>query len=243
MPKLAIVIPMYNEERGVERCVRAVCKVLSEKLPESKLFVVNDGSKDKTLSILQKLSEEKLPMQIVSHSPNRGYGGAILAGVRAADAANYEFALFMDSDLTNDPDLIPLFDAKVREDRFDLIKASRYVPGGGMQGVPLKRQIVTIVGNRVASGLFGMGINDCTNGFRAVRLSFLRDVSFTERGFPSIMEEMYWMKRKGARATEIPYTLTSRKVEDGPTKFAYKPSVVLAYLKYAVKAATFPHRS
>ena len=47
-PTLAVIIPMLNEEMNAERCVRAVCAVLQQHLPQSRLFVVNDGSSDGT---------------------------------------------------------------------------------------------------------------------------------------------------------------------------------------------------
>jgi hypothetical protein len=107
----------------------------------------------------------------------------------------------MDSDLTNDPAFIPQFAAKLSEGRWDLVKASRYVPNGGMRGVPARRRAVTIAGNAVARTLFGMGIRDCTNGFRAVRLELISDVTFKETGFPIILEELLILKKRGARAT------------------------------------------
>ncbi len=226
---------MYNEESGAEKCVRAVSQVLQTQLPDVRLYAVNDGSSDKTLSILKRLASEGYPLEVINHEQNKGYGAAILTGARAAHKDGFEFGLFMDSDLTNDPNLIPTFYHRLNEGTVDLIKASRYIQGGGMQGVPFKRQIITILGNKVASSLFQMGINDCTNGFRAVRLSLISDLQFKERGFPSIIEELYYLKLKGARALEIPYILTSRQ-DDRTSKFRYDFNTFYTYFKYAFKA-------
>jgi dolichol-phosphate mannosyltransferase len=233
-PALAVVIPMYDEEDGAERCVRTVTEVLAQRLPSGRLFVVNDGSRDGTRAVLSRLVDEGLPFTFIDLEQNAGYGGALRAGAERADRNGYAYALFMDSDLTNDPALIPSFWALLSTGRYDVVKASRYIRGGGMRGVPAWRQWYTIVGNRIASLLFGMGIRDCTNGFRAVRLSALRGASLRERGFPSILEELLELKRRGARATELPYVLTSR--DDGASKFSYAPRVLWAYLKYALLA-------
>jgi len=235
--KLAVVIPMFNEEMNAERCVRTVTDVLSKKLPAVTLYVVNDGSEDKTAEVLASLTKENLPLKVVTHDINKGYGAALITGGRTAHADGFEYALFMDSDLTNDPELIPKFAEITADGKFDVIKASRYVPGGGMKGVPLYHQAVTIVGNRVASFLFGMGIRDCTNGFRAVRLKLLSGLSFTQNGFPVIAEELYLLKTKKALATEFPYILTSRQKNEGKSKFRYRPRLFYNYLKYALKAA------
>ena len=236
-PTLAVVVPMLNEEANAERCVRAVCATLAERFPESRLYVVDDGSRDATPGILAALAKEGLPLVVVSHAANQGYGRALLTGAAAARAGGFDFALFMDSDLTNDPALIPRFHAAVAAGDCDLVKASRYVPGGGMRGVPLTHRVVTGLANRLASRLFAMGVRDCTNGFRAVRLALLSELPLREPGFPAILEELYLLKKAGARAKEIPYILTSRGPGQGRSRFRYRPALLYRYLKYAVKAA------
>jgi dolichol-phosphate mannosyltransferase len=234
---LAVIIPMYNEERNAERCVRAVCKVITDAVPDARLFVVNDGSKDRTLEILRKLAKEGIPVSIINHELNGGYGSALSSGIRHCHREGYEFGLFMDSDLTNDPGLIPAFAEKLAQGSYDVVKASRYIPNGGMKGVPAYRRGISIAGNQVASRLFGMGIRDCTNGFRAIRLSMVADLELKEKGFPMIMEELYHLKKKGARAGEIPYILTSRSAAEGASSFHYSFDTIYRYLKYAWQAA------
>jgi dolichol-phosphate mannosyltransferase len=141
----------------------------------------------------------------------------------------------MDSDLTNDPRDIPKFVQKM-EEGFDVIKASRYVDGGGMSGVPWRRKVASKIGNMIASPLFGVGIKDCTNGFRAVKLDKLTQMSLTERGFPVLMQELYNSKFLAKTFCEIPVVLTNRKTGQRPTSFSYKPEMFLKYLKFAVKA-------
>ncbi|MBP9837706.1 MAG: glycosyltransferase [Proteobacteria bacterium] len=237
MKQLAIIIPMYNEEDNAEKCVRQVSAVINEKVPGARLFAVNDGSKDNTESILKGLESAELPLSVVTYEQNKGYGGALATGMKEAHARGYEYGLVMDSDLTNDPNLIPKFAEVLSTGQFDVIKASRYIEGGGMQGVEMYRQLFTIYGNIVASLLFNMGIKDCTNGFHAVRLSLLANEDFNERGFPFLLEELYVLKKKGARGAEIPYTLTARQDGEGVSKFSYKPEVLWSYFKYALKAA------
>jgi len=234
---LAVVIPMFNEEMNAERCVRCVSEVLQSKLPDVTLYIVDDGSKDATPRILADLEAKSFPLKVVTHPVNKGYGAALLTGARRALDDGFEYALFMDSDLTNDPELIPTFAALAAEGRYDVIKASRYVKGGGMRGVPLYHRAVTIVGNKIAALLFGMGIHDCTNGFRAVRLRLLSGLNFSQNGFPVIAEELYLLKTRKALATEFPYILTARKKNEGKSKFRYRPQLFYNYLKYAIKAA------
>jgi dolichol-phosphate mannosyltransferase len=234
--RLAVIIPMYNEERMAEACGRAVCAVLRASVPGGRLFVVNDGSRDATGAILERLSREEAPLTYIDHGHNRGYGAALMTGARVAHEAGFTHGLFMDSDLTNNPALIPHFLEVLGQGGYDLVKASRYIPGGGMDGVPYRRQLYSIWGNRVASRLFRMGIKDCTNGFRAVRLSLIHDIAFRENGFPIILEELYHLKRRGAQATEIPYTLTARQQGEGRSKFTVSWNTIWGYFKYALLA-------
>lgn len=234
---------MYNEEMNAEKCIREMSRV-TQKNPGVKLFIVNDGSKDQTAKIVRALkTDTQLEFEFVDNSINGGYGKACLSGAQEAHKAGYEFGVFMDSDLTNDPELISVFVEVIKTGKYDMIKASRYVQGGGMSGVPWNRQLITIVGNWVASLLFNVGVRDCTNGFRAVRLKLMTAISFQETGFPMILEELYNMKKMGARMTEVPYTLTARQEGGGASKFNYSAKVIWSYFRYALLALFVSHSS
>lgn len=230
-----VVIPMYNEERGAENCIRNVCAALAAIPVRNQLLVVNDGSSDGTGSILNRLAPEYPNLTVVHHERNLGYGGALRTGTRKAIEAGYDYALFMDSDLTNDPADIVRFVARMQQG-FDVIKASRYAVGGGMPGVPWKRRAISQAGNAVARVLFGMGLRDCTNGFRAVRTAILARMNLQENGFPIIVEELYQSKFLAHTFCEIPVLLTNRSDEQRPTSFSYKPETLRKYLSFAIKA-------
>jgi glycosyltransferase involved in cell wall biosynthesis len=193
-PSLAIVIPMFNEECGAERCVRAVCAAVHQLPTRAVLIVVDDGSTDATPGILARLRSEGNAFTTVTHERNRGYGEALRTGARSAAADGYDYVLFMDSDLTNDPASLPLFLQKMREG-CDVIKASRYARGGGVVGVPAWKVGISFLGNRIARFLFRLPLTDSTNGFRALRTEIFRRLEITEPGFASIMQEIHQAKR------------------------------------------------
>ena len=115
---------------------------------------------------------------------------------------------------------------------FDLIKASRYVRGGGVDGVPWWRVWISRLGNALASRLYGLPLHDCTNGFRAVKSDLFAALPLHENRFPIIMEELYHAADRGWRVAEIPNRLTNRSGEQRPTSFSYRPSTFYRYLKY-----------
>ena len=235
MQSFCVVIPMFNEEPGAENCVRQVCAALTDLGCGSKLITVNDGSRDRTGEILDRLAPTFPNLMVVHHGKNSGYGAALRTGVATAAKAGFDYTLFMDSDLTNHPSDLPEFVARMRED-YDIIKATRYSGGGGVDGVPFHRYAISFIGNRIARVLFRLPVHDCTNGFRAAKTGILANMQLTENRFPIIMEELYWSKYLARTFAEVPVTLTNRDAALRPTSFTYRPSVFWQYLKYPVRA-------
>ena len=223
---------MFNEERGASRCIREIARTLSSMAHRTSLIVVDDGSSDGTGAVLRDEAQVVSGLDVVTHDANRGYGAALVTGAARAAGRGFEYALFMDSDLTNDPRDIPRFADKMR-DGADVIKATRYTAGGGMVGVPWQRALVSRVGNLIARMLYRLPLRDCTNGFRAVRTSLLTRMTLNERGFPVIMEELYWCSFLAQSYAEVPVTLTNA---GRVSSFRYRPSVFRAYLRYPWRA-------
>src|SRR5262249_52381894 len=103
IPSFAVVVPAYNEEPGIEACVRAIDARLETLPNQTVLIVVDDGSSDATASRVEALQRDHPRLVLVRHGQNRGYGAALRTGVRAAAERGLDYVLFMDSDLTNDP--------------------------------------------------------------------------------------------------------------------------------------------
>ncbi len=226
---------MFNEERGVELCVRAVCKELRQLPNRSTLIAVNDGSRDRTGEILAGLARQENLLTVVNHERNSGYGAALRTGVEEAARKGYEYALFMDSDLTNHPADIPRF-ATNMDRGIDMIKATRYSLGGRVSGVPFYRVAISVFGNALARRLYRLPVHDCTNGFRAGKVSLFLQMKLTENRFPIIMEELYWSKFLATNYAEVPVVLTNRTSEQRKTSFNYTPKVFYEYLKYPLRA-------
>lgn len=231
----AVVVPMFNEEQGALRCIEEITRVLLDWPARAQLIAVNDGSSDGTAAVLKSAQEGNTVLTVVTHEKNLGYGKALLTGGRTASSLGCDFVIFMDSDLTNDPRFIPVF-ARKMEEGCDLVKASRYIPGGGVENVPAWRYWISRVGNAFVRLLYGLPVHDCTNGFRAIRTRLLEKMHIRERGFPAIMEELYWAKILHARVCEVPYILTSRADTLRPSSFEYRPKVFYSYLKYPFMA-------
>ena len=86
MKKVSVVIPMYYEQEVVDVCYKRVKKVLDElkEKYEHEIIFINDGSKDKTLDILQDIAKVDKNVKIISFSRNFGKEGAVFAGLEFA---------------------------------------------------------------------------------------------------------------------------------------------------------------
>src|SRR6266498_2003992 len=109
MTTLGIVVPCYNEEEVLdETCKRmvALLRRLAESgsiSKESKIYFVDDGSKDKTWEIIESYSRQGLPVAGIKLSRNRGHQNALLAGLFTADG---DVLVSIDADLQDDINVI-----------------------------------------------------------------------------------------------------------------------------------------
>ncbi len=108
MDKLYIVIPAYNEEANIETVVREWYPVIDARSEESRMVVINDGSKDNTYEILQKLTEE-FPKLVALTKPNGGHGATLLFGYNYALEQGADYVFQTDSDGQTRPEEFDLF--------------------------------------------------------------------------------------------------------------------------------------
>ena len=229
-----IVVPMYNEEGNAERCVNTIHEFLDGVDVESAIIVVDDGSTDTTGEILERLSGHLSDVIVETHETNKGYGAANVTGGRRAFNEGFEYALFMDADLTQDVNYVYSFIEEMKKS-VDFIKATRYAKGGGVEGVPFGRWFVSRAGNLLARMFLGLPLTDYTNGFRAVKTRLLSQIECEESGFVYLLEEVHRVSKIAKSYAEVPYVLTVRGEKSSKSKFRYSPKVYWAYLKYLFK--------
>ena len=231
--KICVIVPMYNEENIVNLSVTTILSYIKQIPDNVTLVVVNDGSKDKTEHILQSLLPQysSKEFKLISYPVNRGYGGALKAGIKFAVDENYDYAVFMDSDLTNHPRYLKDFYEKMLQG-YDYIKASRYIKGGGTKNVPFKRVIISRLGNIFAKCVLHLPLTDFTNGFRAVKVGILKQIDLQENSYPLMVEELKKASRLTKSFCEVPNILETRTTVAGESKFRYNFSTFWKYIKY-----------
>lgn len=204
---LSIVMPAYNEEEVIETVVKQWTDLLTRQFPtdNTRLIVINDGSKDKTGAILDQI-QDRYPKLLVVHQPNGGHGNAVVNGYRKAVELQSDYVFQTDSDdqfVTEDFEKLW---AKRKESPFVLgYRQVRY-------DAPARLVITQILKLSIAL-IYGTYINDSNIPFRLIRGSFLKKllaqlptpVPFAPNIFLAVMA-----KKAGNNLFDIPITHKER---------------------------------
>jgi glycosyltransferase involved in cell wall biosynthesis len=168
-PRLAIsaFFPAYNDESSISAMVEAAMSVLRKHSSDFEVIVVNDGSRDGTAGVLEKLKDRHAPhLRIVTHEENRGYGAALRSGFAAA---RKEFVFYTDGDGQYDVRELPRL-LKLMASDVGLVngyKLERHDPG--------HRVAIGFVYNCFVRWLFGVRIRDIDCDYRLIRRIALND--------------------------------------------------------------------
>ncbi len=95
MKSLSVIFPAFNEEANIRAVVEDAYRTIPKLAPIFEIIVVNDGSKDRTGEICDRLAEELSNVRVVHHVRNRGYGAALKSGI---ERARYNLIFFTDAD-------------------------------------------------------------------------------------------------------------------------------------------------
>jgi glycosyltransferase involved in cell wall biosynthesis len=157
MNMLSVVIPAYNEQRGIASILDELKIVLDDRQQSYEIIVVDDGSTDETGQIIQRRGT----IRLIKHPYNRGYGAALKTGISHALG---DTILTIDADGTYQAeDILKLLE---QADEFDMVVGSR--TGKGVK-VPLYRKPAKWFLTKLANYLSGASIPDLNSGMRIVK--------------------------------------------------------------------------
>ncbi|MDQ0226798.1 glycosyltransferase [Bacillus sp. 7586-K] len=118
---ISVVVPMYFEEEVADECYKRLKDVMVQNDINYEFIFVNDGSTDRTMDILRRISKEDYRAKIVNFSRNFGHQTAVTAGI---DYATGDAIVIIDADLQDPPELIPKLIAKWKEG-YEVVYAKR----------------------------------------------------------------------------------------------------------------------
>lgn len=192
---LSVVLPAYNEEAVIAQTVSRCVEVLSVVAPDFEVVVVDDGSRDSTGEIADTLAAQNPHVRVVHNRPNRGYGGALIAGF---DACQKELTFFMDADGQFDIlDIQPLL--ALREQGHSVVLGYRE----RRQDATFRK--INAWGWKVlVSLLFGLRVRDVDCAFKLYDTELVRVANVQAEGAMVNTEMLVKLSKLGLRFVEIP---------------------------------------
>ena len=223
--KTLITLCTYNEVDNL----RGLIPELLSLVPTANILVIDDNSPDGTGALVAEMAKRDDRVRLLSRPGKQGLGTATLAGFRDAIDHNYELLVNMDSDFSHGPKYVPLLIAEAAN--YDVVIASRYMPGGGVAGWTFRRKLMSQTINFWARFWLGLKTADNSGSFRCFRVARLAEVDWdltVARGYAFQEEILYRCRQVGCRMTEVPFIFEDRRY--GVTKINLKECVVAVWV-------------
>lgn len=212
---IIFIIPAYNEEENIELLLRKTRNKMEKEGVEYKVFVINDGSTDRTKEIAESMQKE-MPIEICSHYPNRGVGEVFRRGFDAAlnIAKEDDIIVTIEADNTSDLQILNKLIGQL-DNGFQVSLASCYVKGGRIEGANFIRLTMSRIANLILKIFFPIDVNTYSSFYRAYRAGALKNLFkkhngrlLEEDGFECMVSFLVKLNRLGQlRIGEVPMVL------------------------------------
>ncbi len=199
MPRLSLIIPVFNEERSLPLLFERLEPVLAAH--DMEVVLVNDGSSDASFDVLRQQCAKDARYKAIDFRRNFGQTAAINAGLQHAQG---EVLVLMDSDLENDPSDIPRLLAEL-DKGFDVVSGWRR---DRWEGQFLTRKLPSMLANRLISSIGGVPLHDYGCTLKAYRREVIQDVALYGQMHRFIPVYCSW---QGGRVGELPVKYTPRQ--------------------------------
>lgn len=214
-PRHLVVIPTYDE---IDNLAPVVARTLAVD-DALHVLVVDDASPDGTGDLADRLAARSERVHVLHRTGKDGLGAAYLAGFAWALERDYDAVTEMDADGSHRPEQLPrLHDALAGA---DLVLGSRWVPGGGVENWPRRRELLSRGGNWYVRRALGLHLADATGGFRTFRSSALRSLDLADvqsQGYCFQVDLARRAVRSGLVVREVPIDFVDR--EHGESKMS-----------------------
>ncbi len=201
LKKLSVFFPFYNEEANIKAQTEQALKIIPQFAQEFEIILVNDGSTDKTAAIGQKLASVYPRVSLISHSKNRGYGGAVKSGF---DRAKYEWIFFSDGDRQ--------FDLREIDQLLSFVDKADLVIGYRKKRADTPIRLVNAkLFNLLIRLLFGLKIKDIDCAFKLIKKEVVKDLKLKSNGALISSELLIKAKKAGFKIIQVPISHYPRK--------------------------------
>ncbi len=207
--KLSIVIPAHNEEESIVETIDQIEEAFSKVNIDHEIFVVNDNSKDNTVSILETLAQKYPTLKYGTNPGPNGFGYAVRYGLERYTG---DCVAVMMADLSDSPnDLIHYYTTMV-EGNYDCVFGSRFIKGGKVVDYPCVKKIINRTANFIISMVMQIKYNDTTNAFKLYKREVIDGVKpILSPHFNLTIELPLKAIIRGYSYTVVPNSWTNRK--------------------------------
>jgi dolichol-phosphate mannosyltransferase len=234
------MFPAYNEKENLTRLLPELDEYLKGKIQKYEILIIDDGSTDHTKDIA-KYVNTTVPIRIISHEVNKGIGQVFKTGLQAIKklANEEDLLIILEADGTSDYTLIPTMVERLKSTS-DIVIASRYIKGGAYRNFPLKRHLLSLIGNMVLKVKIGKRmIRDYTIFFRGYKVSLIKkalgiykDRFITSKTFLANTEVLKNLATLTDKISEVPFVYSYDK-KMGKSKMPILKTL-LDYLKFLI---------
>ena len=191
---VSAVLPAYNEQANLEQSVGRTAEALTVQARSFEIIVVDDGSRDDSPAVLERLKAAHPNLRVIRHPVNRGYGAAVRSGF---DAARLPWVFLMDADNQFDPAEVGLL--LEREAEADIVAGYRR-----QRRDPVLRRLNAWAFFTLVRLLFGRLARDVNCAFKLIRRDLLAGMALHSEGALINTEVLVLARQLHARVVEVP---------------------------------------
>lgn len=169
MEKVSFVIPVYNEEENVRALYESIVKAMEPTGYPFEIVLVNDGSKDKSWSVMEAISKSDARLVAINLVTNYGQSSAMSAGI---DYASGEYVVTLDGDMQNDPADVPMMLQTLLEKDCDVVAGERV----DRQDAAISRKLPSRIANFFIRMITGVKLRDYGCSLRVFRQDIAKNL-------------------------------------------------------------------
>lgn len=205
--KISVLLPVYSEVENLRGVVDRLAGCLKDELAQI-ILIVHPASSAQTFALIDDLQKQYPLLKAHCQTAPWGLGSAFRQALPLACGTH---VLMMDSDGEMDPATVPAMMAKMRQTGADLVVASRWLPGGGVQGYDPVKYLCNRLFQCFARGLFHTPLHDVTLGFKLFERNKAVALGWNSRFHEIAVETTLRPVRMGWRVEEVPTRWTRRE--------------------------------
>jgi len=207
VPEISVIIPCYNLENVVKTTVKNILENLEKYTDSFEILIVNDGSTDDTLKVIQDIKNNHESIRVITYSKNKGKGHAVKTGILQSIGSSL---VFIDGDLDIASDAIQNYVNEL--DNFDLVIGSKLSQNSEIE-IRQSRKILSDMFSGLVRFLTGLKIQDTQVGFKAGNGDDLRKIFkiMSIDGFAFDVELLVIATKLNLRIKEMPVKLKIMK--------------------------------